>query len=253
LACQTSLPAYTAAAHFHKRLPPDPQADLPKALAEARQFMRTEYAVALFQGASMKAGERDRVAAKLSRLTGLPARTIQENDLRIDTSTFRKELLRDQGIILGRFDARLTGRDPGAASRHPGFDPSLSGIDGAFAAAINAYVRTELKFDDDLPYGLLNPVNPWPYEPRQGFPSVTQEFAAEVKENPQLRVLVLSGRCDLACPVDGIRYSVDHVNLDPTYRGHITYTEYESGHMMYLNPPDLRKMQKDLEQFFRSR
>ena len=29
------LPAYTAAAHFHKKLPADLQADLPKALAKA--------------------------------------------------------------------------------------------------------------------------------------------------------------------------------------------------------------------------
>ena len=253
LACQVSLPAYTAAAHFHKKLPPDLQADLPKALAEARAFMRTEYAVALFQGASMTADERDRVTAKLSRLTGLPARVIRENDLRVNSMTFRKELLRDQGLILGRYDARITGRDPSAASHYPRFDPSLSEVDSAFSAAINAYVRGELKFEDDLPYGLLNPVHPWPYETREGFPSVTQEFATEMKENPQLRVLVLNGRCDLACPVDGIRYSVNHLNLDPTYRGHFTYAEYESGHMMYINPPDLRKMQKDLERFLRLR
>jgi carboxypeptidase C (cathepsin A) len=129
----------------------------------------------------------------------------------------------------------------------------LSLIDGAFSAAMNAYVRGELKFEDDLPYGLLAAVRPWPFEPREGFPSVTQEFALEMKENPQLRVLVLYGRCDLACPVDGIRYSIDHLNLDPAYRGRFTYAEFASGHMMYTNPPDLPKMQKDIEQFIRLR
>jgi carboxypeptidase C (cathepsin A) len=66
-------------------------------------------------------------------------------------------------------------------------------------------------------------------------------------------VLVLSGRCDLACPVDGIRYNIDHLNIDPAYRHNITYAEYDSGHMMYINPPDLRRMQKDIEQFIRPR
>ena len=160
VSCQVFLPAYTAAAHFHKKLPPDLQADLPKALAEAREFMRTEYASALFQGASMTAAQRARVVAKLSRLTGLPARVVEDNDLRVDSSTFRKELLHDRGLILGRFDARITGRDANAASRYPGFDPSLSAIDGAFSAAMNAYVRGELKFEDDLPYGILNSVQP---------------------------------------------------------------------------------------------
>ena len=254
MSCQVFLPAYTAAAHFHRKLPPDLQADLPKALAEAREFMRTEYAWALFQGTSLTAAERARVAAKLARLTGLPPRVVEDNNLRIDGATFRKELLRDQGLILGRFDARITGRDANAASRHPGFDPSLSTIDGAFSAAMNAYVRGELKFENDLPYGILSQVAPWPFGPRDGHPtSVSREFASEMEENPHLRVLVLNGRCDLACPVDGLRYNIDHLSLDPAYRRNITYAEYDAGHMMYVNPPDLRKMQKDIEQFIRPR
>ena len=36
------LPAYTAAAHFHKKLPPDLQNDLTKALAESRAFAKGE-------------------------------------------------------------------------------------------------------------------------------------------------------------------------------------------------------------------
>jgi carboxypeptidase C (cathepsin A) len=161
--------------------------------------------------------------------------------------------LRDQGLILGRFDARITGRDTDPASRYPEFDPSFSAIEGAFSAAMNAYVRGELKFEDDLPYGILNSVSPWPYDSRMGYPSVTREFASEMKENSRLRVLILNGRCDLACPVDSIRYDIDHMRLDPGHRRNITYAEYESGHMMYLNPPDLRKMQKDIERFMQPR
>ena len=119
---------------------------------------------------------------------------------------------------------------------------------------MNAYVRGELKFEDDLPYGILNSVGPWPYGQPDGISgSVASEFASEMKENPHLRVLVLNGRCDLACPVDCIRYNIDHLRLDPAHRGNITYAEYESGHMMYLNPPDLRKMQKDIEHFMQPR
>jgi len=60
---------------------------------------------------------------------------------------------------------------------------------------------------------------------------------------------VLGGLRDLACPIDGIRYSIDHLQLDATYRKNITYAEYESGHMMYVNLPDLKKLQGDLEKF----
>ncbi len=245
--CQVFLPAYTATAHYHKKLPPDLQADLPKALAEAREFMRTEYAAALFQGASMTAGQRASVVAKLSRLTGLPARVVEDHDLRVEPSTFRTELLHDQGLVLGRFDGRITGRG-GAAAVEAEFDPSLSAVDGAFSAAMNAYLRGELKFTDDLPYLVLTPVSSWSHEPRD---TVMNDFASEMRDNPHLRVLVLNGRCDLACPVDFIRYNIDHLKLDPAYRANITYAEFEAGHMMYLNPPDLRKMQKDLERFIR--
>ncbi len=249
---QVYLPAYTATAHFHKKLPPELQADLPKALAEAREFMRTEYASALFEGALLTADERARVAAKLARLTGLPLRVVEEHDLLVDAEVFRKELLRDQGLILGRYDARITGRDANPASPYPEFDPSLSTIDGAFSAAMNAYVRGELKFEDDLPYGVLTSVHPWKFN-REDNPSVTHEFASAMKENPHLRLLVLNGRCDLVCPIDVIRYDIEHVKLDPVQRTRITYAEYDAGHMMYLNPPDLRKMHEDIERFIRPR
>jgi len=62
-------------------------------------------------------------------------------------------------------------------------------------------------------------------------------------------VLVLGGLRDLACPVDGIRYSLDHLQLDAVYRKNIAYAEYEGGHMMYVNLPDMKKMQKDLQSF----
>src|SRR5208337_4373756 len=59
------LPAYAAAAHFHKKLPPDLQSDLPRALAEARAFARGEYAAALQQGAALPAAEREKIVAEL--------------------------------------------------------------------------------------------------------------------------------------------------------------------------------------------
>ena len=121
------LPAYTAAAHFHKKLPPDLQSDLPKALAEAREFARGEYTAALQQGDSLSADEHKKIAAELARLTGLKPQVIEDNHLRIDEGVFRKQLLHDQGLILGAYDARITGRDDDPAASNPDFDPSMRG------------------------------------------------------------------------------------------------------------------------------
>ena len=243
------LPTYTATAHFHKKLPPDLQNDLPKAVAEAREFIKSEYPAALLAGATLPTDTRQKVVAKLARLTGLKPAVIEANNLRVDTSTFRKMLLLDEGLIIGRYDARITGRDADKSATSPRFDPSYATALGPFSAGMNAYLREELKFENDLPYEILSGVGPWNFDARHSYPSVDDRLSSAMSQNPYLRVLVLGSQRDLACPIDGIRYSIDHLQLAPEFRKNITYAEYESGHMMYVNQPDLKKLQKDLEKF----
>jgi carboxypeptidase C (cathepsin A) len=244
------LPAYTATAHFHKKLPSDLQSDLPRALTEAREFAQGGYASALQQGKSLPADEYKKVAAELARLTGLKPQVIEDNHLRIDEGVFRKQLLHDEGLILGRYDARITGRDDDPASSYPGFDPSYAATLGPFSAAMNSYVRGELKFEDDLPYEILKG-RPWDYGVRNNYANAEEKLADTMNQNPYMRLLVLGGRCDLACPIDTVHYALDHMSLDAAYRTNITCAEYDAGHMMYVNLPDLKKMQRDLESFLK--
>lgn len=243
------LPAYTAAAHFHKKLPPDLQNDLDKALAESRAFAKGEYTEALQQGDSLSADERKKVVAELSRLTGLAPQIIEDNNLRIDEGVFRKQLLHDQGLILGAYDARITGRDDDAASPYPDFDPSAAATRGPFSAAINNYIRGELKFENDLPYEILAGVQPWKYNSDNTYPNAGPRLADIMNQNPYMRVLVLGGRCDLVCPIDTVHYALDHIQLAPEYRTNITYAQFDAGHMMYVNLPDLEKMHTVIEDF----
>jgi len=245
------LPAYTAAAHFHKKLPPDLQSDLPKALAEARAFAKGEYATALQQGDALSAEEHKKIVAELARLTGLNPQVIEDNHLRIDEGVFRKQLLHDQGLILGAYDARITGRDDDPASQYPDFDPSSAATTGPFSAAINSYVRGELKFKDDLPYEVLAGVQPWNYGVRNSYANTEDKLASTMNQNPYMRILVLGGRCDLVCPIDTVHYALDHMPLDAAYRTNITYAEFDAGHMMYVNLPDLKKMHGVLEDFLK--
>jgi carboxypeptidase C (cathepsin A) len=249
------LPAYTATAQFHKKLPPDLQNDLTKALAESREFAKGEYASALQKGDSLSADEHKKIAAELVRLTGLKPQVIEDNNLRIDQGIFRKQLLHDEGLILGAYDARITGRDDDPASSFPDFDPSDAAVLGPFSAAMNSYVRGELKFEDDLPYEILAGVQPWNYgvQPynlgRNSYASAGDRLASAMNQNPYMRVLVLGGRRDLVCPIDTVHYALDHMALDAAYRTNITYAEFDAGHMMYINLPDLEKMQEQLENF----
>jgi carboxypeptidase C (cathepsin A) len=243
------LPAYTAAAQFHKKLPPDLQSDLPRALAEAREFAGGEYTTALQRGDALSADEHKKIVAQLARLTGLKPQVIEDNQLRVDSGVFRKQLLHDQGLILGAYDARITGRDDDPAAPNPDFDPANAAVLGPFSAAMNSYVRGELKFEDDLPYEILAGVQPWNYGVRNNYANAGEKLASTMNQNPYMRVLVLGGRCDLVCPMDTMRYALEHMPLDAAYRTNITYAGFDAGHMMYINLPDLKKMRKDLETF----
>ena len=246
-----SLPAFTAAAQFHGKLPADLQNDLSKARAEARAFAKGDYMIALQQGNALPAAERKKITAELVRLTGLTPQVITDNNLRIDEGVFRKQLLHDQGLILGAYDARITGRDNNPASPTPDFDPSAAATLGPFSAAMNSYVRGELKFEDDLPYELIAGVQPWNYGVHNNYASAGEKLAATINQNPFMRVLVLGGQRDLVCPIDTVRYALEHMQLDDAYRTNITYAEFDSGHMMYINLPDLKKMQQDLGNFLK--
>ena len=245
------LPAYTAAAQFHNKLPADLQSDLTNALAEARAFAKGEFTSALLQGASLAADEKKKIVAELVRLTGLKASVIEDNNLRVDPYVFRKQLLHDDGLILGAYDARLTGRDGDPAGPGADFDPASAAVMGPFSAAMNSYVRSELKFEDDLPYELIAGVQPWNYGARNNFANASDRLASVMNQEPYLKILVLGGRCDLVCPIDTMRHSVDHMALADAYRRNVTFAEFDAGHMMYINLPDLKKMQAEIEKFVR--
>ena len=245
------LPSLTATAHYHKKLAPDLQADLEKAVAEARAFAQGEYATALHKGAALAPEERKRLAEKLARLTGLSAEQIDDQDLRIDASFFREMLLRKEGKILGRFDARVTGEDGDRSELRPEFDPSFSNIVGGFSSAINAYIRGELGYESDHPYHVLNGL-PWRWSAFEGrYASNEAHLAEALKTNPRLRVLVLSGYRDLACPEDTLAYSLAHLTLPKSVRANISTQHFQSGHMMYLFRPDAEKLRADLLRFLK--
>jgi carboxypeptidase C (cathepsin A) len=245
------LPAYTAAAFYHKKLPPDLSTDLDQTLAASREFARGEYASALLKGAALSPDDRKKIVAQLVRFSGLKPQVIEDNNLRIDEGIFRKQLLHDEGLVLGAYDARLTGRDGDPAAPTPALDPSMTATLGPFSAAMNSYVRSELKFEDDLPYELLAGVQPWDYGVRNSYANASGKLASVMNANPYLKVLVFGGRCDLVCPIDTMRHSLGHMPLAEDYRKNISYAEFDAGHMMYVNLPDLKKMQRELLNFLR--
>ncbi|PWU10407.1 MAG: peptidase S10 [Terriglobia bacterium] len=246
------LPSYTAAAWYHKKLPADLQAGgLPKAIEESKRFASGPYILALFKGDSITAEERGAVVKNLARLTGLSPQYIEESNLRVRAGRFEKELLRDQRRTVGRYDSRLEGVDQDAAGANPEYDPSYASVQGAFTAAWNQYVRTDLKFESDLPYEILTGrVSPWSYSDYENrYVNVAETLREAMTQNASLRVFVGAGYYDLATPFYSAEYTLGHMGLDPKLRDHVSMGFYEAGHMMYTQLKSLQKAKQDLARF----
>src|SRR5579864_9000966 len=249
------LPTYTAAAWYHNKLPKDLQsAGLLKAIEESKRFAAGPYTLALFKGDSISTEERAAVVKNMARLTGLSPQYIDESNLRVRAGRFEKELLRDQRRTLGRYDSRLEGVDEDAASSNPEYDPSYASVQGAFTAAWNQYVRTELKFESDLPYEVLTGrVNPWSYQEYENqYVNVADTLRDAMTQNAALKVFVGAGYYDLATPFFSAEYTLSHMGLDAKLRDHISLGYYEAGHMMYTQLKSLQKARQDLSKFVAS-
>lgn len=246
------LPTYTATAWHHGRLPSDLQADLGAALAESERFASNDYLVALARGDQLTREERDAVIVELARLTGLSEAFIEQSNLRIRIGEFCKELLRDEGRTVGRLDSRFKGIDRRGTGDGFDYDPSYAAIQGPYTATLNDYVRRELGYENDHPYEILTGrVHPWSYGSAENrYADVADTLRAAMTKNPDLRVLVASGYYDLATPYFAADYTVAHLGLDPTLRGHIAQTYYRSGHMMYIRLEDLATLKADVADFY---
>ena len=260
-----TLPSYAAIAWHYEKVPHKGK-DQKVFLDEVRAFARGPYAEALAEGHNLPAAQLDSMAAKLAGYTGLSVQYLKEANLRVSPTRFRKELLRDQRAILGRYDARFEGTDVDAAGENPGYDPSDSGIEGAFVSALHDYLDRELKYTSDETYLPSGPgINQsWDHEHRLGSEApagnrggqgmrdayVAGDLADAMRKNPKLRVFSANGLFDLATPFFITEYDLAHVNLEPKLRGNIEFGYYPSGHMIYLNVDALKQFKTDISDFY---
>lgn len=249
------LPTYTATAWYYKKLPPElQQQTLGKAVQAARDFASNEYTLALMKGNDLAGTERLKVAERTAQLTGLSKQYVQDSNLRISPTPFRKELLRSEGRTIGRYDSRLEGTDADSAGDRPEYDPSYASVLGAFTATFNDYVRQDLKWETDLTYeALTNKVMPWSYEHQQNQYVNTGEMLREaMDQTPSLHVLVMASYYDLATPFFSAEYTFHHLALSPSLQENIKFAYCDAGHMLYTYKPCLDTLKKSMQEFYRS-
>src|SRR5215510_14588437 len=246
------LPGYTATAWYHDLL--KPRKTLQAWLQEAEEFALGEYALALHKGDSLTKEECAEIVKRVSYFTGISEQFIDRSNLRINDQHYFKELLRERGLTIGRLDSRLIGRDRLGITERPEYDPLLTNIMGPYTAAFYQYVRSELKFESDLPYEILSGfVHPWSYsEFENRYVNVGETLRAAITHNPYLKVFVANGYYDLGTPYFATEYTFNHLGLDEELRKNISMEYYDAGHMMYIHIPSLKQMKTDLANFIKS-
>lgn len=243
-----SLPYYTAAAWYHKKLPADLQAkDLLDVLTESEKFTIDEFIPALSKGGFIDPAKRKEIAGKAARYSGLKEETVLNHNLAVPTQYFWKDLLRTEGFTVGRLDSRYKGIDKMAAGSSPDFNSELTSWLHSFTPAINYYLRDVLKYKTDLQYNMFGPVRPWD----NSNDNTGENLRLAMAENPYLHVMVQSGYYDGATTYFDAKYSMWQLDPSGKLKDRLRFEGYRSGHMMYLRAEDLVTSNEHIREFIK--
>jgi carboxypeptidase C (cathepsin A) len=204
--------------------------------------------LALTKGSTLADAERKAMAQKLARFSGLTAQFVEAANLRVSAGRFRKELLRDKRLTIGRLDGRFTALDLDAAGEQQEFDPSNTALQGAYTALFHDYVKNELKWESDLHYPTSGNVRPWTYDENR-YMDMTEALRSTMTRNPFLKVFVACGYYDMATIVGGVEFNFTHLAYDKAVTDRVSFGYYEAGHMIYIRPSAHALLKQDLARF----
>lgn len=234
---------------------------------EAREFALNEYAPALLKGANLPDARRNEIAKRLAYFTGLDRQFILDSDLRVLMPRFRKELLRDRGVVLGFSDGRYTGDEYDDAASDPvDGDPAGYAVNGGTTAAFNHYLATDLGVTMDRPYYMYNrdignnwnwSANPIGHKSaydrrianRMGDMAIAPALGAVMRKNTDLKVLVAGGYYDLVTPFLGAEITFGRHGI---VQDRVDIKLYESGHRIYLHDGSREQLNNDIRAFIGS-
>jgi carboxypeptidase C (cathepsin A) len=249
-----SLPTLAAIAWYHGKADTGGK-DFDEFINEVTQFSRTEYLTALFQGSSLSQPTRESIALRLQRYTGLPASYYSENALKITKERYRRELFKDEKLVLGMTDARYVAPVSNGKSKDP-----AEGIYESFHESFRSYLQSDLKVHDAGDYlaevpGLAekgfdgwrwdgtgtSPFANWPYPA-----FLTEVFSA----NPPFRVFIANGWQDTQTTVGAAVLASEQSGWP---RERVSLHAYQGGHMPYSVEASLKTFSEDLRRFITAR
>ncbi|WP_210163257.1 S10 family peptidase [Niveispirillum irakense] len=248
LSYTVSLPTLAAIACYHGKA--TPRACDPDRIAdEAASFAKTDYLAALVQGRDLGEAEKARIADRLEALTGISADFYRAHDLRISKERFRVELLRAEGKVIGRYDARYTAPRPADAGPTVGPD-AFTPVSNLYGKAIQTYLADRLKVPDAADYRVLvRPTGEWDYggapSPFTDWPFMAPVEAA-MRDDPEFRLFVGTGLYDLTTTIGAADY-LRAQSTGPADR--MMFTRYAAGHVAYSDDASWRQFLADVRHF----
>jgi carboxypeptidase C (cathepsin A) len=235
------LPTMAASAAFHGRSRVFPAgtavADVQRA---AEEFATGDYPTLLTRGAAMAAEERQRILQRFADFTGLDLAYVTRAEGRVRVDQFARELLRDEGKVVGRYDAAITTTDPFPdRDVYSGSDPTLMGIGPAYTTAINQQLRSVIGVDTTREYTLLSVdvTMAWKNDEAAHYVQHTHgavdDFRYGMAMSPHVRAFITHGRFDLMTPYFSTDRLRNLMRLDPTVADRLTVMHFDGGPMFY--------------------
>lgn len=208
-----AITSFAAAAWHHRRLDSSVRKDFAGTVAAATRFALDTLAPAL--AGHPDAAGRHRLARARARYLGVLPGTGDTTDTGLSYYQYARLLLADQGLRLGHYDTRRTAAmDPPDQPYDPNADPSLT--TPLPPDAVPRYLRTELRYHNDLQYsgpfgGSYPPATKfrgdwmsvrWRWEPGENSDTTSvadPPLRQAMTSNPALRVVAVCGWFDLIC------------------------------------------------------
>jgi len=243
------LPTYAATAYYHGKI--RTRQTLLEFYEEAKQFSINELGPTLLKGTRISEREKDEVAERIAYFSGLSKQFVLNSNLRVNASSFRKELLRDEGFSVGRLDSRYKGHDYMAAGQYPDTDISSEGFSAAYVSALHAWLA-EIGVDVKRLYrsGDNELGKNWDWVSTQGgwprYVNVAPHIGRAMRENIDFKVYLACGIYDLATPCFTATNTIHENGIDVD---RVKFIELEGGHMMYNHQPSFDIFLTELREF----
>ena len=244
------LPSYAATAYYHGKI--DTDKTLTEFYNDSKEFSLNEYGPALLKGSRIGDDERNKIMEKYSFFTGLSERFVEDFNMRVDPSSFRKELLRDEGFSVGRLDSRYKNSDYISGGQYSDTDVSSEGFMSAYVTAIHTWF-SEIGVEMEMLYqsGDSKVFYSWKH-PQQwkgndfGYVNTVPHIARAQRYNKDFKVYISCGLYDLATPCFTAENFMNDNSVDMS---RVIFSEFESGHMMYNHQPSFDKFLNEVTSF----